>query len=136
MGDTIDMSGMDMTLVEFQKVGFGLYSAKSKASVGFNVYNVSNRISGDFRDVELIQSAAGDEIAISLDGEFQMRNNQKFNQGIGFGVDLDFRLPVSWYKGRTAQIQFKAENLGFAYMYEDQKTYKIDTSFVYSGLKF
>lgn len=136
IGDTIKMSGTDLSLVSFQKFGFGLVDAKTKSSVSLNFYNISNRVSGNFRDLEVAQSADGNDVSIMMDGEVQMGQSASFNQGFGFGVDIDYRLTVAWYKERDAKIQFLAKNVGFAYMNQSQKQYSFDTTINYSGLTF
>ena len=136
MGETIDISGTSVSYMTFQKVGFGMIDSKSKSSVSLNVYNVSDRFKGDFRTLKLTQDANGDEITLEMDGDLEMKNNSKFNQGIGLGLDLDFKVPVAWGKDRKAFIRFEAQNVGFAYMYEKQKVYSFDTTFTFTGLKF
>ena len=126
MGETIDISGTDVSYMNFQKIGFGMIDSKSKSSVSLNVYNISDRFSGDFRTVKLFQDLEGDEVTLEMDGEVDVKNNKKFNQGIGFGLDLDFKVPVSWGKDRKAFLRFQAQNLGFAYMYEKQKVYSFE----------
>ncbi len=135
LGETIDFSGTDISFMTFQKVGFGLVDNRTKSVVSLNVYNVSDRISGDFRTMKITQDTEGDEVVLEMDGEIEMKRNLKFNQGIGLGLDLDFKVPVTWGK-RQAFIRFQAQNVGFAYMYEKQKYYSIDTTITYSGLKF
>lgn len=136
VGDTIDMSGTDISFVSFQKFGFGLVDAKTKSSVSLNVYNISNRVSGDFRDLQIAQSSDGMEVNVVMDGEVDVKKNNKFNQGFGFGIDADFRFSVAWYKERIAKIQFLAKNVGFGYMIEDQKRYSFDTTINYTGFEF
>lgn len=135
LGDTISMSGMDMSLVSFEKIGFGMIDNKSKSNLSINLYNVSNRLSADFRDLEVRQSADGQDVEIVMDGQVELRNNLSYTQGIGLGVDADFKLPISWGKGK-AFIQFQAKNVGVAYMLEQQKVYRVDTTISYSGLEF
>ncbi|OFZ66339.1 MAG: hypothetical protein A3D92_21030 [Bacteroidetes bacterium RIFCSPHIGHO2_02_FULL_44_7] len=136
LGTTIDISGSDISAMTFQKVGFGLIDGRTKSSVVLNIYNVSSAVSGDFRTFKIVQDAEGDQISLEMDAEVMMRNSAKFNQGLGVGLDLDFRLPVAWGKDRQAYIRFQAQNVGFAYMYEPQKFYSIDTTFTFSGLTF
>ncbi len=136
VGDTIDMSGMNLTFTSMQKIGVGLIDVKSKSSVSLNIYNVSNRISSNFRDLEVIQSTDGQEVEVIMDGEVEVRNNLKFNQGIGFGVDIDYKLPISLKENQTAYVQFLVQNIGFAYLYEQQKVYNVDTTISYSGFQF
>jgi len=136
-GETIDGSGTNLSMTTYQKIGFGLIDSKTKSSVSLNVYNVNNRMTAQMRKFELTQDLAGDNIELVLDGEISTANSNKFNQGIGFGVDVDFKLPISYGKNNsTAFVQFQAQNIGFAYMYEKQKVYRLDTTFTFSGLEF
>ena len=136
-GETIDGSGSNFTGITYQKVGFGFIDVKSKSSISFNVYNVNSRFKADLNDFQLTQDINGDSIELIMDGTIEVGNNSKFNQGIGFGFDLDFKIPFQWgKKNNTSFIQFQVQNLGFAYLYEKQKVYEFDTSFVFSGLKW
>ncbi|MCH2228868.1 MAG: hypothetical protein MK105_00890 [Crocinitomicaceae bacterium] len=135
-GETIDFSGTNIAFMSYQKLGFGMVDLKSKSSVSLNIYNISDRFNTSIRTGELTQNATGDNIELILDGEVEMASNKKFNQGVGFGVDIDFKIPVSIFKDQTSYIQFQAKNIGFAYMYEKQKVYSIDTSFAFDGFKF
>ena len=136
-GETIDGSGTNITAISYQKVGFGMIDVKSKSSITFNVYNVNSRFKANFRDFQMTQDLNGDSIEVILDGTIEVGNNTKFNQGIGFGFDLDFKIPFEWgKKNNTSYIQFQVQNLGFAYMYEKQKVYEFDTSYVFSGLRW
>lgn len=136
LGQTIDFSGTDVSFMSFQKLGFGLIDDRTKSSVTLNVYNISNRVSGDFRTMKITQDEAGESLTIEMDGEIDVRNTMNFSQGIGFGLDLDFRVPVSWGKDRQAFLRFQAQNVGVAYMYEPQKSYSFDTTITFTGLTF
>lgn len=136
IGDTMVLSGMDASFTAMQKVGFGFFDVKSKSSVRLNFYNISNRFNADFRDFEVQQSADGQELTLMLDGDVTLGQSAKFNQGIGFGVDFNFRVPISWVKGNDAYLQIKGENLGFGYMHEAQRRYSFDTTIVFDGFRF
>jgi hypothetical protein len=136
VGDTIQMSGTDVSFMSFQKVGFGLIHSTYKSSVTLNFYNISNRMSGDFRTLEVIQDASGDVVTLNMDGDVELRNNLNFIQGLGAGVDVDYKLAIDLGEDKKAFVQFKADNIGFAYLNQSQKTYNFDTTFVYSGLRF
>ena len=134
-GETIDLSGSNMTFVSYQKIGFGFIDPVSKSNVSLNFYNISDRFYGHFRNVEITQDALGDTLDIVLKGEFNSKQNEKFNQGFGIGFDLDFTLPISYGNEKTAFIQFQMENVGFGYLYEKQKVYNVDTSFSFAGFQ-
>lgn len=134
-GETIDFSGTKMSYLSYQKVGLGLIDAKSKSSVSINFYNVSDRVSGHIKEGTVFQHEDGNAIDVVLNGDFEMKRNKKFNQGIGIGLDADFKIPVNWIKDRQAFIQFKVQDLGVSYMYEKQKIYSIDTTFTFTGFQ-
>ena len=138
IGDTMSMSGMDLTFASVQKIGVGCIDNISKSNVSINLYNMNNFTSGSFRDFEISRSADGQDVTVVMDGELQMPNSTKFSQGIGLGVDIDFKLPVAWgnKNDQTAYIQILAKNVGMAYLFEGQKYYRIDTTIHFSGLQF
>lgn len=135
-GDTIDLSGTNMSYTGYQKVGFGLIDSKSKSFLNVNVYNISDRFTMNNRDLKVIQSSDSMIVDLIMDGEVEMKDNAKFNQGIGVGFDFAYNLPISWQSGKTSYFQFSAKNIGVGYMYEDQKRYSYDTTFHYEGLTF
>lgn len=136
VGDTIQMSGMNASFVGMQKIGFGLFDTKTKSGITLNLYNISTRAKADFRDLEIIQSEDGQDVTVIMDGEVTIPNSSSFNQGFGVGIDADFRIPITWYKDRTAYMQFLAQNVGFGYMYTPQLQYHVDTTFTFSGFRF
>ncbi len=136
VGETMEMSGVDMTFASVQKIGVGCIDNKSKSNVSINFYNMSNYVSGSFRDFEITQSDDGQDVTLIMDGELIMQNSKKFSQGVGLGVDIDFKLPIAWGKEQEAYIQILAKNVGMAYLFEGQKYYRIDTTIQFSGLEF
>ena len=135
LGETMDFSGTKFSYFNYQKLGFGIIDAKSKSSDTLNVYNVSDRLSGRINEATIFQHEDGSAIDVVLDGDFTMKRNKKFNQGIGIGLDVDFKIPVNWIKERKAFVQFKVQDLGFSYMYEKQRVYSVDTSFTFTGFQ-
>jgi hypothetical protein len=136
VGETMEMSGMDLTFASAQKIGVGLIDNKTKSNVSVNLYNMNNYLSGGFRDLQITQSDDGQDVTLVMDGEMMFRNSSSFSQGIGLGVDVDFKLPVAWGQDREAYIQIMAKNVGMAYLHEDQRFYRIDTTIQFSGLEF
>ncbi|MCH2224318.1 MAG: hypothetical protein MK066_06065 [Crocinitomicaceae bacterium] len=136
IGDTMNLSGMDVSLTSYQKIGFGLIDRTSKSNVTFNIYNISRRYSLDARDLMIGQDSAGDTVTLTVDGSMSLPSNLKFNQGVGFGVDLDFKIPFKWGNDQEAFMQFQMQNIGVGFLYEEQKTYALDTTIVYTGLEF
>jgi hypothetical protein len=135
-GDTADFSGSDFSFTAFQKIGFGLVSARNGSSVSLNFYNIQNRIDFTLRDGQFINSNDFDSIQVLVDGEYSGKSSQRFDQGLGFGIDLEYYMPFQWGSGKTSFVEFKAANLGFGIMTKDQDVYRMDTSITYSGFRF
>lgn len=135
LGDTIDLSGTNMRFVSWQKLGVGLIDPVSKSGISLNIYNISRWASTTLYRAQFYEDMAGDSVAFNITGITESSDNLKFNQGIGVGVDVDIRTSVNWGKDRIACIQFMASNIGFAYLYEKQRVYKMDTSFHFSGFE-
>lgn len=136
VGDTIDFSGFNSSFATYQKLGFGLIDRKSKSSITLNVFNISDYASIGLRDAQVQQDDNGDNINLVLDGEFAFRESQAFNQGIGFGVDVDFKIPFQFSNDQTSFLQIQAKNIGVGYLYEKQRVYSVDTTFNFSGFEF
>ncbi|TNE98741.1 MAG: hypothetical protein EP322_04365 [Bacteroidetes bacterium] len=135
-GDTADFSGSNISFTAFQKIGFGFVSSRNRSSVSFNVYNIQDRISLNVRNGFIAQSQEVDTIGLFMDGSLTQPLNNDFNQGIGFGVDFTYYMPIEWKNEGTAFVEFQLKNLGFGYMYQDQQVYTADTSFEFSGFRF
>lgn len=135
-GDTADFSGTDINFTAFQKVGFGFVSKKSRSFLNFNVYNIQDRIDMNMRDGSLSVSSEADTLGLTADFTLSTKSNKQFNQGIGFGVDFTYYMPIEWKEDRQAFIEFQIKNLGFGYMYEAQRNYQADTSITFSGFRF
>lgn len=133
VGDTADLSGLDVSLTSFQKIGFGLISNRSKSSVVFNLYNINQRTTAHFRDFTMIQSADGSSIDLEVDGTLTSGSNSAYMQGLGFGFDFDFKFPISWKEDEKAFLQVQAKNVGVGFMLEDQTRYSADTTIFYDG---
>ncbi len=136
VGDTIDLSGMNINVVQFQKLGFGLIDPKTKSSVSLNAYAINNRIRGDFRGAYLSQTSDGSSVTLEMDSELDVRQSSTYIQGFGLGVDADFKFPVSYGQEKTAIVQLQVKNMGVGYMHAQQQVYNIDTSFTFTGLRF
>ncbi|MEJ6777695.1 MAG: hypothetical protein QNK85_10330 [Crocinitomicaceae bacterium] len=135
-GETIDFSGSNFSFMSYQKLGFGMVDIKSKSAISINLYNINSSLRSSFRTGEITQDINGDQIEFILDGDVELANNNKFNQGIGLGFDIDFKLPISIFKDQISYIQFKAKNIGVAYMNEKQNVYSIDTAISLNGFEF
>lgn len=133
---TIDLTGTTIDISVFQKIGFGMIDRKSKSRIAINLFNISRNHKLTTRDASLTTSEDESQLVLQADGTFSTRGNKVFNQGLGLGLDLDFRIPIKNRKGNTSFVQIKAVNMGVGFIYQKQKTYKLDNEFTYQGFRF
>ena len=136
LGENANFSGTRFSSMSFQKIGFGVINKKTKSTVSLNLYSISNYAEGNIREGKLFQSASGDSVSLTFDGEFQYASTNTFVKGYGVGVDLDFRIPVVIKEGKTSYIQFLAKNLGVAHIYSAVTRYTADTIISFDGFTF
>ena len=136
VGATADLKNTKLDFMQFQKVGFGLVDKKKRSSITLNLVNVQNYAEGFIRKGELTQNADGSQIDMTMNGNFQYTQGTNFSKGIGAAIDIDYRIRVPWLKETFTTFQVSAQNLGFAYMHDGVKQYKVDSSYTYSGFEF
>lgn len=136
LGRMTEFSGTRASFSNFQKIGFGVISKKSKSSVTLNFVNVSSLYNGSIKTGMLTQDDDASNINLTLDGDFTYTDKVNFSNGNGLAVDLDFRIPIDWMKDQKAFIQVQAKNIGVAYMHNGVKQYSADSSYHYSGFTF
>lgn len=135
-GAEIDLTGTSFEFASFQKIGFGMIDKKSKSRVSINLYNINQYTKLSSRNATLTTADSGNEIILNADGSFTTRKDKNFNQGLGLGVDADFRIPVKSKKGNVSFVQIKAVNLGVGFVYRKQTEYKLNNEFTYQGFQF
>lgn len=136
LDQNVNFSGTRFSSMSFQKIGFGVIDKKTKSNVTLNFYAISNYAEGNVREGKLFQSANGDSVSLTFDGEFQYASKNTFVKGYGVGVDLDFRIPVIIKEGKTSYIQFLAKNLGVASINSNVTRYAADTVITFDGFTF
>lgn len=139
VGETMDLSGTDLSYMAFQKFGVGLINPKSQSYITINLYNISSSYNIDFRDLSVTQNEDGSVVELRMDGDVTLPISSNFNQGFGVGFDFGYTIPFHYSSKnpeKQALIEIEARNIGVAYLYENQKQYTFDTTFVFSGFRF
>ena len=133
--DTIDLSGSQMNSIAFTKLGFGLINKLTKSSASLNLYAISDYRKGYLFDTYISQTDNISNLSLLIDGEMRYASEKTWGQGLGAGIDLDYRLEIDWLKDKKAIIQLRGKNLGFAYL-NKVNTYEIDSTYNFEGLTF
>jgi hypothetical protein len=128
--DTANFSSTKLNVVQFQKVGFGLFHKKSGSSLTFNVVSIQNAFNGKLRKGEWTQN--DDAIKLDLNGSFALSQGKQFMKGIGFAFDFDYNFQVPWGKDSTT-FQLSLQNVGAAYLFVPQTNYSAQNTLEYNG---
>ncbi|MBU2018979.1 MAG: hypothetical protein KJ941_04970 [Bacteroidetes bacterium] len=134
-GDTASFSGMDAKGIGIEKFGIGLIDKKSKTSLVLNGYNVSSYQDLNIVKGNLISDTTNNSLQLEMIGNYRTAKSSNFSKGWGMGFDLDYRLPVSWFNGKSTYFQFSMQNIGV--MVLNQVTnYSFDTDVEFGGFQF
>jgi hypothetical protein len=136
LGQEVDLSGSKFTAMFFQKVGFGIIDKRTGSGISLNYYSVSNYAEGAVRDGKLYQNDNADTVSLLADGWIDQSKSSNYFKGHGFGVDADFRFPVTFKKDKISYIQILVKNFGVAIFSEPVHRYSADTTFTYTGFTF
>ena len=136
LGETADLTGSQFSFISFQKVGFGIINKKTKSNISLNLYNISDFTNGFLRNGSVTTNQDGTSIEVKLDGALNSAIGNSFSKGIGLGVDCDYRIPFIGTNTKRVTVQFLAKNIGVANYHSGIQQYRIDSSYVYDGLKF
>lgn len=137
LGRTAEFKNTRANFSAFQKLGFGVIGKKSKSSVTLSFVNVSNFYKGGLGLSQLTQNDDASNIGLLLNGSFAYTDKVKFNNGNGFAIDADFRIPVEWLNEKKAYIQVQVKNIGAAYMHNGMRSYTADSVYLdYNGFTF
>lgn len=139
VGGSMDLSNLNLSYTNMQKLGFGLIDPKTKSFATLNLYNIQSRMNANFSDLQVNQNEDGSEVELIMNGDVAYSSSKNWNQGLGIGLDFEYNFAFHYSKkdaSKVALIQLKATNLGYGFTTEDQSTYTVDTSFVFSGFRF
>lgn len=134
LGEKASLSPTTIGGLNAHKLSFGLIDRKTKSSVSFNLYGIKNYLNGYIRNGGLLQDSSGSNIEFTLDGSFESVIQKGYYNGVGFGFDVDYNLPVT-FNDREVFFNFKLNNLGVGIITSDVVRYQMDTIINYSGFE-
>lgn len=136
VGQLASFSQTQISAFLFQKVGFGWLDKKSKSSVSLNVFNLTNHFSAKIGSGGIYQSNEGDTLMVLFDGEASFISSKSFTNGLGLGLDFDFRIPLTYKSDESNYIQLLGRNLGFVSLTQAQTIYRADSVYTFTGFTF
>lgn len=135
LDQTASFSNTNANFMLFQKIGGGIVNKYTHSGLFLNIVNVQQAFKGLIRDGELSQNADASQIDLYARGDMYRSTGSQFSKGLGVALDGEYRLETPWIKGRSAWFQVSAQNVGFAYMHRPVTSYRIDSTYQYSGFE-
>ncbi len=135
LDQTTDLAGSQFTFISFQKIGFGLVDKITKSNFSFNFYNISDYSNGYLKEGKLTENVDGTAFSLQLNGELNSTTGKSFSKGIGFGIDIDYRISMNLKPNKKTVVQFLFKNIGFANYFTGIQNYRIDSTYSFDGLK-
>ncbi len=134
-GKTANFSGSSLSFFNFQKIGFGCINKITKSNFLLNYFNVSNYYSGEIQQGELSQNEDGTLVSLTLNGKERQTIGSDFVKGIGVGIDIDYRFNMLLNEQQKSTFQFIAKNIGVVNFTKELKSYNLDSTYTFEGLK-
>ncbi len=138
-GTKLDLSGLELTQLSFQKIGFGISDIKTGSSFGVSLvkgqnFNYARLSKGDF----LTDDSTGNiTFDYSADVARSNPDKTKFSAFNGAGVAVDFCWNLKILKDSTlpffSRWQIKVNNAGFLNWNISSNVYRGDSTISYSG---
>lgn len=128
-------SNTEFKFVTAQKLGFGVVNKKSKSSLTLNYYNIENFYAGMIHRGILYQDSQSNTDSLAINGILGGTTGKQFNKGFGFGIDVNLKLKIDWFKDQFAYIQITGKDIGFATVQSGANYYQLDSTYAFSGYK-
>jgi len=130
--ENIDLTDSRFYSLSHQKLGFGLVDKKTRSSFALSIVNSAGFQNFNLTNGVFNQSPIKDTTDILLFGNYSGNNLGGLFNGLGFAIDLDFRLPVNLGK-KDVLIQILAQNLGMVRYNRASFSYELNNNYQYTG---
>jgi hypothetical protein len=130
--ENIDLTDTRFYSLSHQKLGFGLVDKKTRSSFALSLVNSAGFQNFSLTNGLFNQSPFHDTTNILLLGNYSGNSLGGLSNGIGFAIDLDFRLSIK-VADKDAVIQILAQNLGMVRYNRASFDYTLNNSYQYTG---
>ena len=130
--EIVDLTDTRFYLNSHHKLGFGILDKKTRSTFVFNFIGSTGYQNFDLMNGVFRQNPNKDTTDLILVGSYTGNNSAQFLRGIGFGVDVDLRMPIK-IKDKEVLFQVLAQNIGFVHMNQNTFNYNLDSTYQYTG---
>jgi hypothetical protein len=141
-GDTVDVSGLNVTGIRFQQMGAGwAYQPGLNTSIYglVSIVNGEQLIQADVNRAKLYTSTLGDTLHLNVVGGYKQSDtgNVGFARGNGLGLGLNFGLQAPFQAIGSTQWMLSMDvfNLGFIQWNKKTIQFDIDTVVTWTGVE-
>jgi hypothetical protein len=135
LGDTVELGPFYGDFQVFQKYGVGVFDKRNLSFVQLSYVSGQEMQQIRIDRARMFTSTSGDEIQLDYTGEYHVADTSKSGlgqtKGMGFCIDGDFNLPLENNKGI---VSLSVRNLGFINWSSRTDNYRVDSSFVWTGV--
>jgi len=134
LGRPLQLNPSIVQSVSHFKFGFGIIHKQTKSNVSFNLFRLENYMSSCLDYGALYVNDSSSLTLIDLKGySISYLPNSK-RRNLGFGIDLDLKIPITVFDDRTITLNLIAKNFGIGILSKDVHYYSTDTNHIFQGL--
>lgn len=133
LGTPLQLNPSSLQSVSHFKFGIGFIHKKTKSNFSFNVFQIENYVSSCIDYGAIYVSDSINLALIDLTGSSISYFPSSKQRNIGFGIDVDLKIPVTAFNDRTIYLNLIAKNFGIGILTKDVRYYSIDTNYIFQG---
>jgi hypothetical protein len=134
-GKTADFDGFELNEIQYQQFQAGVMS--DRFGIGLSVYNGQQLSMLKAKTASLYTSQYGDYLDFNTAYSFVLSDPRHTvpgsSNGIGTGLDLYARMPMTLYNGHKADLIVELSDLGFIRWNSNTNQYRNDTTYHFDG---
>ncbi len=133
LGTPIQLNTSSVQSVSHFKFGIGFIHKKTKSNFSFNVFQLENYVNSCVDYGAIYVNDSSNLSLIDLKGTNISYFPSSKQRNIGFGIDLDLKIPISVFNDRKIYINIIAKNFGIGILTKDVQYNYIDTNYIFQG---
>lgn len=136
VGDSAVLSGTEMSLYQYKKIGFGL-TDNERMKIGLSLLTFSNYAYGTISNGQLIIDENLDSMSLRLHSKFNYAKSTSNSGPIGYGIGADFESSIPYNEDTLGipRMVFGVRNLGLFFSTKSMSRYQVDSTYSYKGFE-
>ena len=133
LGHPMQLNPSSLQSISYIKFGVGFIHKKTKSNFSFNVFQLANYVNSCLDYGAVYVNDSSNLTLIDVTGSSTSYLPKSSQRNIGFGIDLDLKIPITSFNDKKIHLNLIAKNFGIGILTKDVQYYSIDTNYIFQG---